>query len=64
LHFFHAHATQFVALHAPETLHRVAMKNLRAIQRNICRTNVQQNRFHSILLQSSATHFRATFDVF
>jgi len=31
--FFRAHATQVVALHAPEIFHRVAMKNVRAIQR-------------------------------
>jgi len=36
--FFHAHATQFVAIHAPEILHRVAMKNVGAIQRELCRT--------------------------
>jgi len=27
---FRAHVTQFVALHAPEILHHVAMKNFRA----------------------------------
>jgi len=57
--FFCAHATQFV-----EKLHRVAMKSFRAIQKKICGTNVQQNRFDSILLQSSATHFSAACDVF
>jgi len=51
--FFCAYATQFFALHAPEILHRVAMKIFHPIHRKIC----QQNRFDSILLQSSATHF-------
>jgi len=40
------------------------MKNFRAIHRKICRTNEQQNRFDSILLQSSATHFCDACDVF
>jgi len=48
-----AHATKFVALHAPEILHSVAMKNFRAIQRKICHTNVQQNRFDSIFAPCS-----------
>jgi len=50
-------------LHAPGILHRAAMKYFRAIQRKICCTNVEQNRFDSILLQSFATHFCAVCDV-
>jgi len=57
-------AKQFAALHVPEILHRVAVKKFRAIQRKICRTNVQQKRFDSIFLQSSASHFCASRDVF